>query len=138
MFTEVYLKGFGSINQDIVDVALNFRYVMDSDQVDFFFVIEKGQIAGVCVNYYGERSVFLAGCAILDPYRNNGLQKKAIDARVYIGREKGYSLVTSWAYKNSVSHENLMKSNLRNYSFYGECLSKPLESVIATSKILSK
>ena len=134
LFTELYLIGFDSENKDIEGVASNFKHLLDSEQIEFFFIIHAGAIAGVCASHYGEVHVFLAACAILPAYRSKGLQVKAINARLKRGRERRYSTFHSWAYSDGASHKNLLKSNFLNHSKYGECVSKPLEIIIAASR----
>jgi hypothetical protein len=129
-FTKIYLEGFGSEVKDVLEVTKNFCLLFESKKVDFYFIIQKKKIAGVCVNYYEKKHVLLAACTIRKAYRNCGLQKKAIDERVFLGREKGYESFSCWAYKGGISHQNLLKSKFFNYSVYEECISKPLDELV--------
>ncbi len=137
IFTEIYLKGFGS-NSAIEEVELNFELLKESTQNDLFLIMWEGEIAGICVNFYCKNHVLLAICTIKEEFRNLGLQKKAIHERMLIGCSKGYKIFTSFTYKDSVSHQNMLKSKFYNYATYEESISKPLENLIKTREVLQK
>jgi len=132
LYTKLYLEGFNSNKTNVKDVAKNFKLLLDTGKVDLFLIINNSKIAGVCSNFYNDDKVFLCACTVLEAHRNIGLQKAAIKERIEIGINKGYFRFTSWAYANSLSHQNLIKSGFSNYANYGECLSKPLENIIST------
>ena len=136
-YTRIYLEGFDSEVKEVSEVAKNFSHLNESSRVDFFFVKYNGNIVGICSNYYCEDHVFLSACAILPPYRNIGLQKKAIKARISISQRRGYSVFTSWAYMNGISHNNLLNTGFSNYQLFNEYISKPLEHLTETCKTLS-
>lgn len=138
-FTELYLRGFNSNNRNVLEVSENFRYLQMSDQMDLFFITYKGDIAGVCCNYYSDKQyTHLSGCAVLEAYRNVGLQKKAIRARIREGQKRKSRFFTAWAYEGSISHSNMLKVGFSNYAIYAEGISKPLETLIETREALSQ
>ena len=130
LYTKLYLEGFGSENTNVAEVAKNFALLHQTGKVDFFLIKHNETFAGICANYYDKKHVFLAACAILPPFMNAGLQKAAIHERIKIASKKGYQTITSWAYYNDISHQNLLKTGFTNYAKYGECLSKPIGQLL--------
>ncbi len=130
LYTKLYLKGFKSNKTNIIEVAKNFRLLFDTKSVDLFFIMNNAIIAGICSNFYNGKNVFLCACVVLDLYQNIGLQKKAINERIKFGLIKGFLQFNSWAYDDSVSYHNLIKSGFSKYATYEEYVSKPLENLI--------
>lgn len=135
-YTRIYLEGFGSANTDYKDVAENFNLLYRDDAVDFFFVNEEGKRVGICSNYYGPEAVFLSAGAVLASYRNHGLHKHMIAERIAAAKLKGFTEFVSWAYTGSISYQNLIKSNFSHYASYCEYVSKPLEALTKTGRLL--
>ncbi|WP_281612795.1 GNAT family N-acetyltransferase [Flammeovirga sp. SubArs3] len=135
-FTKLYLTVFGSSNKDYDEVAENFKLLLQSKQSDLFFIQENGNTIGICSNFYNEEYMFLASCGVLPEYQNRGFQKKAIKERLSIGKQKGYKSCYVWAYDNTISLSNLLKSGLSIHKTYHEGLSKPLGDLIKQQEIL--
>lgn len=130
VFTKHYLQGFASKQTNYREVALNFNLLMESKQVDFFLVKKEQEILGLCGNFFSENLQILNVGIVLNGMRNTGLHKEMIKHRLVLGKNKGFNTVQTWAYNDSISHNNLLKMNFQNTNIYDECLSKPLAGII--------
>ncbi len=138
LFTKMYLVGFESKRPDIRNVYLNFKLLYDLPSVDFFLIKHRNHYIGICSNFYHGDMVFLSACTVLHQFRNRGFQKEAIQARIEFASGKGYSIFTTWCYRNSVSHQNLLKKKFSDVAIYHECISKHLDTITKQGGILSE
>lgn len=109
-FTEVYLLSFGAMGRDPVRVASNFIQLLAEPGLSLYFIIEKDNIAGVCLLFREGHDYFLSGGAVLPEYRFRNLHKSAIAWRIGLCREDELcGAIYSWAYDGTISLANMKK-----------------------------
>jgi len=109
-FTEVYLMSFGATGRDPARVATNFIQLLEEPGLSLYFIVERDNIAGVCLLFRDGHDYFLSGGAVLPEYRFRNLHKNAIAWRIGLCREdERCGDIYSWAYDGTISLANMKK-----------------------------
>ena len=113
-FTITYLNSFDAVDKDYKSVARNFKLLLDNKAIQLLLLKSKENIVGINVLYHSNDEVYFAGGAILPEYRNKGFHKASLALRINQAMEAEHAKdIISWAYKSSVSVENMLKMKMQ-------------------------
>lgn len=112
-FTETYLSGFEAENRCVKTVSNNFSKLLNHSNFYPYLIKNKDITKGVVVLYSSNGHQLLAGGAILPQYRKQNYHKQGVQFRLNKCFNDPNTLsIASWAYKNSVSMNNMVKCGL--------------------------
>lgn len=120
-FAWLYLDCFEAENRHAESVEENFLHKLRVDGLKFYFIQRNEQNVGITGLYQNAEFELLSVGAIKYEFRNLGFHKAALSWRIDHCRNQNPDLpIFSWAYQNSISHCNMIKSGM---SLFQELLS---------------
>jgi len=112
-FAWLYLSCFEAENRHEQSVEENFRLKLNVEGLQFYFINYKNKPVGITGLYFHPNFTILSVGAILKEYRFLGIHKSALSWRIQRSEAiNGSKPVFSWAYKDSISHQNMVKTGM--------------------------
>lgn len=112
-FAWLYLDCFEAENRHAESVEENFLHKLRVDGLKFYFIQRNEQNVGITGLYQNAEFQLLSVGAIKYEFRNLGFHKAALSWRIDHCRNQNPDLpIFSWAYQNSISHCNMIKSGM--------------------------
>lgn len=113
-FAWLYLNCFDAENRHEESVVENFRLKLKAPGLEFYFIMVDGVPVGITGLYFHPEFTVLSVGAIQEKYRFQGYHKSALSDRIKRAKTQNPEKpIYSWAYKNSISHQNMIKSGLK-------------------------
>ncbi|WP_144606038.1 hypothetical protein [Algoriphagus algorifonticola] len=112
-FSWLYLECFEAENRHAESVEENFRQKLKIEGIQFYFIVYDDKFVGITGTYFDPVFSILSVAAIQKSYRNLGLHKVILTNRIkHLRIQFENRPIFSWAYKNSISHQNMIKSGM--------------------------
>jgi hypothetical protein len=109
-FAWLYLRCFEAENRHAESVEENFLHKLNVPGMKFYFIQRDQQKIGITGLYQNPDFQILSVAAVLPDFRNLGFHKSALSWRIRTCKEmNSLSPIFSWAYQNSISHQNMIK-----------------------------
>jgi len=112
-FAWLYLSCFEAENRHEESVEENFRLKLTVDGLQLYFIHYNNKPVGITGLYFHPQFTILSFGAISKKYRFLGIHKSALSWRIKKSEAiQGSKPVFSWAYKNSISYQNMVKAGM--------------------------
>ncbi|MBC6365702.1 hypothetical protein [Algoriphagus sp. AK58] len=113
-FAWLYLDCFDAENRHAESVEENFLHKLRVEGLKFYFVNWNDLHVGITGLYQNGDFQLLSVGAVKNTFRNLGFHKSALSWRIELCRSQNPELpIFSWAYQNSISHMNMIKSGMK-------------------------
>ncbi len=121
-YTVTYLNSFEAVARNFKRVSENFKMLLTIEGFEAYVMKVGGEPVGIVALFIDSHDYFLAMGAVLKEYRNLGYHKAGLTMRLRkIVSDPYVQSIISWAYKGSISHQNMLKLKMKEecqYSVY--------------------
>lgn len=113
MFGDLYVQGFGMPDSAGKLVGIRNQILYDTENWFFYVAYVDDEPAGVAVLFVQDGLATLAAGATIPKFRNHGIQKALIKARMDQAKSMGCQYIISTAQLGSVSQANMEKLGMK-------------------------
>ncbi|WP_411334798.1 GNAT family N-acetyltransferase [Metabacillus indicus] len=113
LFGEIYTKGFGMPEFLKQPVAQNNLVLHGHEDWRFYLASMDGKAAGIGVLFMKKRIGTMAASAVLPEFRNRGVHRALLDARIDEAKQHGCSIIAGQASFGSGSQRNMERAGMK-------------------------